>query len=63
MSLSRRKPMRSYTSSRVELRCASCGGRFRQIGDVREEPVMFDGQLWHALCKPTYPITTEAPAS
>jgi hypothetical protein len=46
------RPMRTYRSSAQDLRCASCGGRFRTRGDVREEPQMVDGQLYHVPCAP-----------
>lgn len=46
------RPMRTYRSSALDLRCASCGGRFRDRGDVRDEPRMVDGQVYHVACAP-----------
>jgi len=44
------KPMRTYRSSTLELRCASCGGRFATRNGIREEIRMVDGRLFHVLC-------------
>jgi hypothetical protein len=59
------RPMRSYRSSRLDMRCASCGGRFIDRGDVTAEVRMVDGQVHHPLCAPRATTTghdSEAPS-
>lgn len=44
------RPMRTYRTSTLVLRCAACGGGFATRSGIREEVRMVDGQIYHLLC-------------